>query len=235
MSLHSDAERPPEQPAVHVVEARVHGRYLVREAATPPPWPLLLGFHGYGEDAGDSLRELASIPGTDAWLLVAAQALHPFYTRNERAVASWMTRVDREHAIADNVAYVGRVLHDVRRRYSTMAPLVFAGFSQGGAMAYRAAAHYPADGLIVLASDVPPDVASGPTAPLPPVLIGRGSRDDWYTEAKQASDVGALEALGVTPEVCVFDAGHVWSEDFRRAAANLLARLLVQGPYGSAL
>lgn len=187
-----------------------------------------MGFHGYGQDASEHLAEMAAIPGSDAWLTISVQALHPFYTRTSaRVVASWMTRLDREHAIADNVAYVGRVLHDVRRRYVTMPPLVFCGFSQGVAMAYRAAAHYPADALIVLAGDIPPDVAAGPTAPLPQVLIGRGLRDLWYTEAKQEQDRKALEALGVRPEVCVFDDGHVWSEGFRRAAANLLQRLLV--------
>lgn len=206
----------------------MHGRYLVRAPADPSPRPLLLGFHGYGEDAADHLGELVRIPDADRWLLVAVQALHPFYARNnERVVASWMTRLDREHAIADNIVYVGRVLHDVRRRYATMAPLVFCGFSQGSAMAYRAAAQYAADGLIVLAGDLPPDVAAGPTAPLPPTLIGRGLRDGWYTEAKQEKDRQTLEALGVRPEICVFDDGHVWSDPFREAAANMLKRVFV--------
>lgn len=187
-----------------------------------------MGFHGYGQDASEHLSDLATIPGTDGWLVAAVQALHPFYTRNdERVVASWMTRLDREHAIADNIAYIGRTLHDVRRRYATMPPLVFCGFSQGGAMAYRAAAHYSAEGLIVLAADLPPDVASGPTAPLPPTLIGRGARDTWYTEAKQERDRQALEALGVRADVSVFDDGHVWAEPFRQAAANMLRRLVV--------
>jgi predicted esterase len=228
MNPHSDPEPALRQPAVHLVEARVHGRYLLRLPPVPPPWPLVVGFHGYAEEASDHLGQLAGIPGADRWLLVAVQALHPFYARgNECVVASWMTRLDREHAIADNIAYVGRVLTDVRRRHSTMAPLVFAGFSQGGAMAYRAAAHYPAEGLVVLAADVPPDVAAGPTAPLPPTLIGRGVRDGWYTEAMQAADAAALERLGVRPEICVFDGGHAWTDAFRQAAANMLQRILV--------
>jgi hypothetical protein len=59
------------------------------------------------------------------------------------------------------------------------------------------------------------------------VLIGRGTKDSWYTEAKQAADLKALDVLGVRPEVCVFDGGHVWTETFRDAAANLLRRILV--------
>jgi predicted esterase len=92
-------------------------------------------------------------------------------------------------------------------------------------MAYRAAAHYPADGLIIGAADVPPDVAAGPRAPLPPVLIGRGTSDLWYTEQKQESDRLALAALGVNAEFCVFDAGHEWAEPLRVAAGAFLARV----------
>ena len=56
------------------------------------PWPLLVGFHGYAETAGDHMDALRAIPGTGEWLLVSIQALHPFYARKERVVASWMTR-----------------------------------------------------------------------------------------------------------------------------------------------
>ena len=41
------------------------------------------------------------------------QALHPFYTKTERIVASWMTRQDRELAIADNIRYVQAVIDAV--------------------------------------------------------------------------------------------------------------------------
>jgi predicted esterase len=211
---------------VHTIEARTHGRYLVRMPSAPPPWPILAGFHGYAESAGDHLSELAKIPGADEWLLVAIQALHPFYARREeRVVASWMTREDREHAIADNLDYVGRVLARVRQDHQTRPTLVFAGFSQGGAMAYRAAATYRADGLIILAADAPPDVIAERRVPLPPVLIGRGVRDEWYTEAKQVTDVAALAGIGVSVDACVFDAAHEWTDEFRTAAAAMLRRV----------
>ncbi len=208
------------------IEARTHGRYLVRVPATAPPWPLLVGFHGYAENAADHLSALTTIPGTEQWLLVAIQALHPFYTRKEQVVASWMTRDDRELAIADNIDYVGRVLERVRQEHRTRPTLVFSGFSQGGAMAYRAAAHYRADGLIILAADVPPDVIAQQRVPLPPVLIGRGVKDEWYTEAKEAADVAALAKIGAHVEACVFDGAHEWTDVFRAAAAEMLRRVL---------
>ena len=185
---------------------------------------MLVGFHGYGEDAAIHLDALKRIPGAAKWLLVSVQALHRFYTRDQRVVASWMTRQDREHEIADNVDYVSRVLHQVQSEHRTRAPLVFAGFSQGGAMAYRAAARHRADALIVLASDVPPDVTGEP-ALLPPVLIGRGIRDEWYTHDKIAADVTALRRGGTVVETCVFDGGHEWTAAFCDAAAAMLGRV----------
>jgi predicted esterase len=216
--------------AVRTVEARTHGRYLVRQPGIPGPWPMIVGFHGYGEDAEIHMQALTGIPGADRWLVVSTQALHPFYTRRNEVVASWMTRQDRAHAIADNVDYVGRVLAAVRSEFSTRRPLVFVGFSQGGAMAYRAAAHYPADGVIVLAADVPADVAGGPRARLPCVLIGRGTRDDWYTEAKHAADLALLRPLDVAVENCVFEGGHEWTDAFHAAAGRMLAELTHQDP-----
>jgi predicted esterase len=221
----NDELRHARAPSVHVVEARTHGRYLVRVPNVSPPWPLLVGFHGYAETASDHLNELTRIPGSEAWLLVAIQALHPFYTRNDRVVASWMTRDDREHAMADNVDYVGRVLDRVRREHETRPTLVFSGFSQGGAMAYRAAAHYRSDGLLILAADAPPDVIAQQRVALPPVLIGRGIRDDWYTEAKESADLEALKSIGARVETCVFEGAHEWTDSFRAAASTVLRRL----------
>ena len=218
-----------DRTSVHTIEARTHGRYLVQRPRSAGAAPLLVGFHGYAETAGDHLDALRSIPGTEDWLLVSIQALHPFYTRKERVVASWMTRDDRLHAIADNVEYVGRVLARVHADHPGDGTLVFSGFSQGGAMAYRAAAHYQADGLIVLAADVPPDTVDNPAVPLPPVLLGRGTRDEWYTESKEAADRAALAASGARVDLCVFDGGHEWTDAFRSAAAEFLRRVRANG------
>ena len=211
--------------SIHTVEARAHGRYLVRPPSSPPPWPLLVGFHGYAETAEIHLDALQTIPGTEAWLLVAVQAMHPFYTRKGQVVASWMTRDDRDLAIADNIDYVGRVLARVRAEHETRSPLVFSGFSQGGAMAYRAAVNYAAAGVIILAADVPPDVLAAPQR-LPPVLIGRGTADEWYTQEKETADREALTRAGAAAEFCIFDGGHEWTDPFRDAAARFLNRLI---------
>jgi predicted esterase len=216
-------------PDVRTIATTVHGRYLVRVPQTPGPWPALVTFHGYAEDAATSLAAAERIPGADDWLIVAVQALHPFYTKNQRVVASWMTRQDRELAIADNVAYVRTVVGAVVREFPQTPALVCAGFSQGVAMAYRASADLAAVGVIALAGDVPPDIPERPdgaaAGPLPHVLVGRGTADTWYTEEQMSADVARLERLAAGVETCVFDGGHEWNDVFAAAAGAFLTRL----------
>ena len=205
------------------VEARTHGRVVIRAPRVEPPWPVLIGFHGYAETAEIHLAALEKIPGVDRWLVAAVQALHPFYTRQQTVVANWMTSQDRELAIADNIDYIDRVLVRLSDDYTIRSAPAFVGFSQGGAMAYRAAAHVACSGLVILAADVPPDVAQQSNVRLPPTLIGRGVRDEWYTSEKHAADLTTLARLGVSVESCVFDGGHEWGDDFLKAAGRFLS------------
>lgn len=211
--------------AEQTIATRIHGRYLVDRPDTPNALPLLVGFHGYAETAPRMLEQLRAIGGSD-WLLVSVQALNRFYTKGNEVVANWMTREDRELAIQDNIAYVAAVIAAVKAEDQVRAPLVYVGFSQGVAMAYRAAAFagHACDGLIILAGDVPPDVKPH-AASLPPVLLGRGSEEPFYTAAKAAPDLNLLREAGVTVTEHVFDGGHVWDQSFISAARKFLNTL----------
>jgi predicted esterase len=217
----------------HHVETVVHGRYLVDAPhELEGPWPVLVGFHGYAERAEHMMRALRRMRGTRPWLLVSVEALNRFYTRKQEVVANWMTRDDRELAIADNIRYVRRVVAAVSTTYATLPTLVYAGFSPGVATAYRAAAfaaHDGADlpvarGAIMLAGDVPPDVAPHLSG-FPPLLIGRGTEDHWYTSEKATADASLFIGAGITPELHVFSGGHDWDESFIAAAGRFLDRV----------
>jgi predicted esterase len=200
----------------------VHGHYLVE--APPEPSGLLVGFHGYGENAERHLAELRRIPGAAGWALCAVQALHPFYNRQGEVIASWMTSFDRERAIADNIAYVAGVVAEVRRGLPAGCCLAYLGFSQGAAMAYRAAAGcgHPCHGVVVLGGDVPPELAERDLPGFPPVLLGRGSSEEWYDAAKMEHDVELLRGKGVDIQPLIFAGGHEWTDEFRAAAGRFL-------------
>ena len=202
----------------HTVETSVHGRFLHEERGAEK---LLVGFHGYAEVAETHMEELRKIEGIEEWSLAAVQALHPFYTRSGQVVASWMTSLDRELAIADNVAYVHKVLGMLPKPRT----LVYLGFSQGAAMAARAAAFAgPTAGLILLGGDIPPEIQTDERLTLPPVLLARGERDDWYTEEKFKKDLSFLESKTRVTR-CVFAGGHEWTDAFRDAAGSFLRSL----------
>ncbi len=221
----------PQNPLLtRVLSAQTVGRYLLDDR--PGPLPLLMGFHGYGENAEIHLDRLRSLPGADRFRIAAVQALHRFYnTKTGEVVGSWMTKLDREQAIADNLAYVARVLDEIEGELGPPRRLAYAGFSQGAAMAYRAAARgrHACHGVVVLGGDLPPDLASDSTIVLPPVLIGRGAEDTWYSEEKMTRDLDSLRARGTTVETLVFKGGHEWSDEFRNAACRFLLRVLDLG------
>jgi predicted esterase len=206
------------------IAALVHGRYLVEAPAEPAGRPLLVGFHGYGESADRHLEELRRIPGASRWTLCAVQALHPFYNRSGEVIASWMTRLQRERAILDNLLYVTRVVAEVKRELRVSEALAYLGFSQGAAMAYRAAAGsgHACQGVIVLGGDVPPELEERDLGGFPPVLLGRGSSEEWYDAAKMEHDVELLRRKGVEIRPCIFQGGHEWTEEFRAAAGRFL-------------
>jgi len=218
------------------VPATVHGHCAVEGPDEDAgPRPLLVGFHGYAETAERHLEALSGIPGIAGWRRCAVQALHPFYrAKTGEVVASWMTSFNRELAIEDNVRYVAEAVARVRNDFPTREPLVYLGFSQGTAMAYRAAAlaGHRSQALLALGGDVPPELARLDLTGFPRVLIGRGTTDPWYSEEKLVADVELLRRKGVAVEVCRFEGGHEWSDAFYRTAGELLKNVeaSVSGP-----
>jgi predicted esterase len=210
------------------IPTSMHGHYLVEVPDSPGPFPLLAGFHGYAENASVQLERMRTIPGSSRCLMVAVQGLHRFYRQSNRdVIASWMTRQDRDLMIADNIAYVSAVVEAVSGEWKLSGPIVLVGFSQGVATAFRFACRgsRPVSGVIALGGDVPPELEPSALARIPWVLIGRGDRDDWYTSEQCTTDGNRLMAAGVQLDMCRFNGGHEWTNDFTRAVGNVIARL----------
>jgi predicted esterase len=205
-----------------------HGRYLVVPPASAGPAPIVIGFHGYAEGAEAQLERLSAIPGAERWLLVSVQGLNRFYQRRTNdVVAGWMTRQDRELAIADNLAYVAGVVAAVGREWPGAPRIVLAGFSQGVAMMFRAvAAVKRVDGVVSVGGDVPPELDRTALARVPAALVCRGARDEWYTAATFDNDVRRLRDAGTDVRPLLSEAGHEWSDDVVRAASLFLHELL---------
>jgi predicted esterase len=212
-----------------VIERRIptgtHGRYLVEPPAHAGVAPVLIGFHGYAEPAEAQLDRMRAIPGADRWMLVAIQGLHRFYQRRtNEVVAGWMTRQDRELAIADNLAYVAGVMDAVARDWPGAPRVVLAGFSQGVAMVFRAAvaAARPVDGVVAVGGDIPPEIDAVQLARVRSALVCRGTRDEWYTAVKFDDVLRRLTEAGVAVHPLPFDGGHEWTDEVMRAASSFM-------------
>jgi predicted esterase len=222
-----DATRTlPDATSVHVVPTLTHGRVLVREARAAVRKGVFVGFHGYVENVAIQMERLVAIPGSAAWTLVAIQGLHRFYRgRTDEVVASWMTREDRDEAIADNLSYVSAALEEVPHDRSTR--IVYAGFSQGVAMAFRAGVlgGAPSAAIIAVGGDVPPELIGNRDLVFPPVLFLRGLRDDWLTAERFDRDVAALTAKNIALTASTYDGAHEWTDEVSRTIGAFLNRV----------
>jgi predicted esterase len=208
------------------ISAATHGRYILDLPDGDGPFPLLVGFHGYAQHAEAMLEVLRRVPKTEGWVRASVQGLHTFYAgRTQEVVSSWMTRLNRELGINDNIAYIRSVIGALRNDYPIDETLVFCGFSQGAAMAYRAAAAIRCNGVVVNGGDAPPDVLTREKLRLPNVLISRGSGDEWYTAEKMESDTAKLRERGVIVETLQFDGGHECSDAFVKAAGAFIGNV----------
>jgi predicted esterase len=211
-----------------IVKATVHGRFLAIPPIASGPAPILVGFHGYAEDAEAQLERLGLIPESARWIKVSIQGLHQFYQRRtDRVVASWMTRQHRELAIADNIAYVATCIDAVSAEWPTIPKIVFAGFSQGVGMAFRAAVNTTCNvaGVIAVGGDIPPELTPVALNRVSAALIARGTSDEWYTEEQFANDERRLQRSSVSVRALKLNAGHEWSSDLIPAASQFLLEL----------
>jgi predicted esterase len=209
------------------IPVTTHGRVLIEDAAAGSPLRILAGCHGYAQSADEMMEMLRGVPLDASWTRVSIQALHRFYRgRSQTTVASWMTRQDRDLLIGDNVAYVDEAVAATAGARA-IDRLVFCGFSQGVAMAFRAGllGARKADAILALGGDVPPERLADTRTRFPPVLLARGSRDEWYPEDKMRSDEAALKGRGGAVDTLVFDGAHEWHADFAARAAAMLSWL----------
>lgn len=217
----------------HTIVTPVHGRYLIRvpESATHGPLrnaPMAVGFHGYSESAEVQLARMEAVPELEGWTLVSIQGLHVFYGRSREVVASWMTSQQREEAIDDNLRYVRSVVTEAIHQNGEPRALVYVGYSQGVAMAWRAAVlgARRVDGLAVFGGDVPPELGVRPLTQCPPVQIGRGRDDSLYTAAQFRADLDMLASRFVAVEPYEVAGGHAWSDQVGREVGAFVRRLV---------
>ena len=200
----------------------IHGNYLVQESKKNKSAPLLVGFHGYGETAEDQMNLLLKIPVIEFWIVCSIQALHPFYNTRAKIGYSWMTSHQRELHIQENVTYVNSVISEIKSSYHVNDIIVFHGFSQGTAMASRAAllGKFNSSGVILLGGDIPPEIKK--IDQMKRILLARGKKDKFYSSIRWKNDLVRVKKSRIESFICEFNGGHGGHKDFYEAAGKFL-------------
>lgn len=134
-------------------------RYYTRGEITAAN-PLLTVLHGYAQHPGFFIRKVEDLL-SEGWGILAPEGLHRFYVNGSsgRVGASWMTKEDRLHDIADHIAYLNQLHLTEPMAFANRRVLL--GFSQGAATAVRyfCATNIRFERLVLWAGSFPPDVA----------------------------------------------------------------------------
>jgi len=175
--------------------------------------------HGYRQLARRFLKRFGPVDdGTR--LIVAPEALSRFYVSSTTGRhgpssivgATWMTREDREHEIADYVAYLDRLAETVMARARGL-PVNVLGFSQGVATATRwlvRGAVRP-ERLILWGDFTPPDldlVAAREVLSAVEVIAVRGTTDAALSPRLAEEEAMRLHEAGIRVRPVLYEGGH---------------------------
>ena len=168
--------------------------------------------HGYGQLARFFLNAFEEQAGSN--FIAAPEGLSRYYTdaAHQRVGATWMTREDREHEIADHIDYLDSLYATLRMETGDI-PLRVLGFSQGVATVSRWLAHgrSPAAQAVLWGGALPPEL----TAPRLKQAFGsgtvdlvHGSQDQLVTEAVFRSNAERLQRAAIPVRPHAFPGAH---------------------------
>ncbi len=216
----------------HISIARSARYYLLGEPG-PDIEDVWFVCHGYGQLAGDFIREFECI-GSPARLIVAPEALSRYYVStapgfhasDAEVGATWMTREDREIEIQDYVNYLDDLYREILNALENRpVRITVLGFSQGGATANRwlTRGSARADRLLMwaclLASDSNLNEAASFFRNVELTLV-YGTRDKYADTGTIAEYEDLLRAHQIPFKLVTFDGGHRMDRDTLRQLSS---------------
>lgn len=170
--------------------------------------------HGYGQLAEFFIRKF--LPhASENRLFVAPEGTNHSYLKDfqGRVGANWMTRYQRETAIANNHRYLNQMMEEVLSPFEQIPSIHLLGFSQGAATATRWASQWDGklDSLVLwgggFAHDLELEVAKEKFASTELLLV-HGLEDEVVTEESKKLQEELLLELGKPLNLLTFSGGH---------------------------
>jgi predicted esterase len=193
-------------------------RYYLLGQVTHATRELWVACHGYAQLARFFARPFAGIV-TPARAVLVPEALNRYYFEtapgvhgpHARVAATWMTREDREHDIADYVEYLDNLVAHVAGDVAADLRITALGFSQGTATVSRWAARgrTRVERVILWGAGMPPELEPSPSLfQGAGLVIAIGRQDEHVSEAAVARQEARLQAGGMPYRLVRYDGGH---------------------------
>ncbi len=191
-----------------------HAHYSVSHEPNFLEQEIWIVLHGYGQLAEFFIRKFQPFDSPDL-LFIAPEGTNYSYLNGfeGRVGANWMTKNERETAIANNHQYLDSLMGSLLSGYSTDPKITVLGFSQGAATATRWASRWPGkvDRLILWSGGFALDLVIEDGREKfsdTEILIAIGSQDRLITPESIEKQSELIEKLGQRVKKIHFEGGH---------------------------
>tara|TARA_Y100001949_G_scaffold7910_1_gene5780 strand:+ start:168 stop:809 length:642 start_codon:yes stop_codon:yes gene_type:complete len=171
--------------------------------------------HGYGMLSEFFIKKFECILN-EKTVVIAPEGSNRFYLNNNysRVGASWMTKVDKEKDIEDNISFIEtlytKIVDDIGHNNFKLKTL---GFSQGGATLVRwiMSNSIKVDSLILWGSDIPQDSLTNQNKSRWSsinIKIVIGKKDEYISDENKKKVIDAVNAYGLSYKLIEYDGPH---------------------------
>ena len=185
--------------------------------------------HGYGMLSEYFIKKFKCILN-DSTVVIAPEGSNRFYLENNyyRVGASWMTKLDKEKDIEDNISFIQTLYSNIIDEIGhTNFKLNTLGFSQGGATLVRwiMSNSITIDSLILWGSDIPKDCLTKEKKSRwssIDVKLVIGNQDEYINEENKQKVIDLISSYGLKYELVEYQGSHkIIEKELEKIASGL--------------
>ena len=185
--------------------------------------------HGYGMLSEYFIKKFESILN-EKTLVIAPEATNRFYLGDNysRVGASWMTKLNREEEINDNILYLEKLYLRIKKEIGhDNFKLNTLGFSQGGPALVRwlMSNKLNVNSMILWGSDIPKDSLKTENKlrwNSINLKIVIGSNDEYINDESRKRFVQSVKSYGLTYDLIEYDGNHkIIEKELEKLVASL--------------
>jgi predicted esterase len=200
------------------VKKSIHFSYEAQYSISHEPsgeeQELWLVFHGYGQLAEFFIRKFLPFDSPNRVILAPEGTNYGYLKEFQgRVGANWMTKHEREIAIANNHRYLNLLMERVLETFQKPPKIHVLGFSQGAATSTRWASQWNSqlDTLVLWAGGFAQDLSLDfcrKKFEHTNLILAFGEKDELIQEEQKKQQLELVETLGKRLTVLKFDGGH---------------------------